>query len=189
MPALVPTSEDHRIYEIVVLLPYPLLQKDEQKVLNDVESLLAEAGGVQVSRDVWGRRGLAYPIEGNTEGVYVVYHYEMAPGKISEVHEALSIMPNVLRHIIVKPPKEYVIVKYSETYEQWLKERESAEETRKREREAELQRKVAERAKRQAKKSGDRAKKVEAETPATPLEKRQITEEIDKLISDEDIAL
>jgi len=177
---------DVRTYECAILYPYPLPQKEEQEILKEVENIFTEAGATQIAKDTWGRRGLAYKIAGYDEGCFVVYHYEMDPAKLKEIDHSLRIAKGVLRHLLIKPPKGYEIVKYSELYEQWLKSRETAEEVKDREKEEKLKRAVVERAKRAA-------KKVEAEKEAVEkvekpvVEEEKITEEIDKLIADEDL--
>lgn len=189
MPTLTSSTEEASIYEIAVLYPNPLPQKEEAALVKEIETIFADAGGRQVSKDVWGQRGLAYPVDGHSEGTFVIYYYEFEPAKLKEMDHALRILPGVLRHMIIKPHKGYVIVKYSEAYEQWLKERESVEDTRKREREADLQRKVADKAKRQVKRVEETKKKDEVvETKETKAaSKEEISKELDKLISADDI--
>jgi small subunit ribosomal protein S6 len=182
MPTLSPTSEDTRIYEFCFLYPI-LTQKEEQDLLKEIEGLLGEGTGKQIAKDNWGRRGLAYPIKGYKEGNIIVYHYELDPSRIDEVDEQLRIMKNVLRHLVVKPPKQYQIVKYSEAYEQWLKDRETQEEVKAREREQKVQEQVARKAKRQAKMTTER-KKAE---PAAPAAGEDLTTKIDELISGDSI--
>lgn len=185
MPVLETTSEDTRIYEFCVLYPYGLTQKEEQEVLKAVEAHIEEAGGKQVAKDAWGRRGLAYPIKGHTEGNYVVYYYEIDPAKLKELDEALRITLNVLRHIVVKPPKGYEIVKFSEHYEEWKKSESDRDEKKRKEREAALERKVAEKAKRQVRRAEEK-KKVE-EQPIAKESKVDISQELEKLISNDDL--
>jgi len=189
MPTI-PTSEEARVYEFCVLYPYPLSQKEEQDLMKEVEGVFDEVGAKQVSKDVWGRRGLAYRIKGHEEGVFVIYHYDMDPAKVAEVDSALRIMRGLVRHMVVKPPKGYEIVKFSENYEEWLKTRKEQEEAKEREREAALARKVAERAKRKVKKVEVEKKEVEKQAAEKPtVKKEEIQEELEKLISDDDLDL
>lgn len=177
---------DVRIYEIAILLPYPMAQKEEQQTIKEVENLFKEAGAREVSKDVWGRRGLAYPIGGHDEGNFIVYHQELDPAKVQEITTALRIVPGVSRHIIVKPPRGYRITRYSEGYEQWLKERESATEKTKREKEEDLEKRIAEKAKRQVKRV-ERAK-TEAPLPEA-VSKEEISKKLDELIADDSIEM
>ncbi len=187
MSTLTPTSEDTRIYECAILYPYPISQKEEQEVLKEVEHVFKDAGALQVAKDLWGRRGLAYQIKGYTEGCFAIYHYDMDPTKIREIDEALRIVPGVLRHLIIKPPKGYEVVNFSEKYEQWLKEREEAEELREEEKEKELTRRITQKAKHQVKRAEE--KKVPPTKEKKALEGNKITEEIEKLISDDELNL
>ncbi|MFA6039588.1 MAG: 30S ribosomal protein S6 [Candidatus Peribacteraceae bacterium] len=183
MPQLVPTSEDTRIYEWCVLYPYPLTQKEEQQLIKEVEGHFEEVGAKLVAKDAWGRRGLAYAVGGFKEGNFTVYYYEMDPAKVKEVDNALRITKGVLRHITVKPPKHYQVVKFSEAYEAWLKDRKTVEEQRASAREEKVQEQIARKAKMKAKATAERKKTVK---PAErPLEEEAITEQIDKLISDD----
>ena len=180
------TEEDTRVYELCILYPSNLSQKEESDLLKEIEKLLEEHGGKQVAKDAWGKRGLAYRIKGHDEGNYIVYHYELDPASIKEIDVSLRITPNLLRHIIVKPPKGYEVTKFSESYETWLKEREGEDERKQREKEEKLAKKVAEKAKRQVK----RAAKKEEEKPTEEkpkADKAKISEELEKLISDDDL--
>lgn len=181
------TETDLRLYEICVLYPSNLNQKEESTLIKEVEGLFEENGGIQVAKDVWGKRGLAYSIKGNDEGNYIVYYYNLPPESLKEIDTSLRIMPNLMRHLIVKPPKDYEIVKYSEVYETWLKERESIEETRKKEKEERLAKRVADKAKRQVK----RAEKTKKDEPSAPKETdtEKLSAELDKIIADDDLDL
>ncbi|MDD3896232.1 MAG: 30S ribosomal protein S6 [Candidatus Peribacteraceae bacterium] len=188
MPELQATSEEQHVYELCVLIPYPLSQKEEQEVMKNVESIVEDAGGRQVAKDVWGRRGLAYKIGGATEGNFIVYHYELDPSAINEIDESLRIAKHVLRHLIVKPPKGYQIVAYSKKYEEWLKESEQEEETRKKDKEEDLRKKMIEKQKRQTTKKPAPVKQPK-EAEKKPASGEMITEEIDKLIADDELEL
>ncbi|MBM3230705.1 30S ribosomal protein S6 [Candidatus Peregrinibacteria bacterium] len=187
MPTLTPVTEEGRIYEFCILYPSDLTQKEESDLIKEIESIIEEVGGKQVAKDSWGKRGLAYTIGGHTEGNFIVYHYEVDPSKVRSVETALSITPKVLRHMIVKPPKGYEVVKYSEKFEMWLKEREKQEERKVREKEEALAKKVADRAKRTVKRT--EVKKQEEKPAAQPTDKKKLSEELEKLISEDTLNL
>ncbi|HCI04309.1 MAG: 30S ribosomal protein S6 [Candidatus Peribacteraceae bacterium] len=179
---------DDRVYECCVLLPFPLSQKEEQDAMKEIEGYFEEAGAKQMAKDSWGRRGLAYPIGDREEGIFVVYHYEMDPSKLKEIDQQMQISTTILRHMLIKPPKGYQITNYSKEYETWLKERKTVSEQKEEEKEEAIKRKVAEKAKRQAKKVAEEKK---ARPPTVPeksaIEEDKLTEELEKLISDDEI--
>lgn len=184
MADLQASSEDVRIYELCVLYPFPLNQKEEQEVLKSIEELLSEADAKTILKDVWGRRGLAYPIKGYREGSFVIYYVEMEPSKLKEIDNQLKIMKGVLRHMMVKPPKKYKIAPMSGRYEEWKQQAKVEGERKAAEKEEKLKKQVLEKAKRQSKK--DAAEKPKAEKPVA---KGDISKKLDQLISDDAIEL
>ncbi len=176
-------DEDARLYEICILYPFPMTQKEESALLKEIDGIFAEANAIPVSKDPWGRRGLAYPIGGYTEGTYVVYYFEMDPSKLAEVDQALKITKGLLRHMIVKPPKNYEIVSYAKRYEEWLEHRHVEEQERENEKAKKLEERVVEKAKRDAKRTEVRAKK--------PAEKKaptgNVDTELDKILSTDNL--
>ncbi len=183
MPTLTPSSEDVRIYEFCILYPYPMGQKEEATLLKEIDGMFAEVGAKEVSRDKWGRRGLAYPIKGSTEGSYLILYVEMDPLKIKELDLALRIHKSILRHLLVIPPKGYQVVQYSGKYEQWMKDRESVEDTRTREKEEKVRDLVAKKAQRKAKMVAAEQKEV----PRAKMAEGDLTQKIDKLVSDDSL--
>lgn len=51
--------------------------------------------------DVWGKRRLAYEINYETEGYYVLFNYEAEPDFPAELDRVLKITDGVIRSIIV----------------------------------------------------------------------------------------
>lgn len=190
MTQLVPSSEDTRIYEVAILYPYPMVQKEEQLLLKDFTRLLEEAGAKEVSRDVWGRRGLAYPIKGSTEATVLILYVDMEPKKLKEFDQQLKITKGVLRHLIVKPPKRYQLVSYAKAFDEWQTYKKTAGERAAQEKEEQLKQKVLEKAKRQTKRATDtRAAAKKSDAPAAPIKGATLDAQLDKLISNDDLNL
>ena len=57
------------------------------------------AEAVEVNED-WGKRKLAYPIEDETEGYYVIYTFESKPDYPAELSRRLNITDGVLRSLV-----------------------------------------------------------------------------------------
>jgi small subunit ribosomal protein S6 len=165
-------DNEPRIYEIAVLYPFPINQKEESELIKGIEEIFAEADAKLVMKDVWGRRGLAYKIGGFSEGTFIIYYYTMDPLKVKDVNQQLRILKGMLRHMIVKPPKNYQMVPYADNLTKWKNQAQDKEDR--------LKKVVIEKAKRAN-------KKEEPEVKATPMTGAAITEELDKLISDKDL--
>ncbi|MBI3336827.1 30S ribosomal protein S6 [Candidatus Peregrinibacteria bacterium] len=174
--------ENGRLYECTVLYPLSLSQKEEQDLRKNIEMFFTEVGGQQVAFDVWGRRGLAYAIGGAHEGNFVVYHYHLDPAHVREVDRQIRILPGVLRHLLIKLPEGYSIVRYSQLFEIWQEEQKTSVVRERITKEEHLKKRVIERAsKRTVSEKPDRSK--------GGLTAQALTKGIEKIISDEDIHL
>lgn len=177
MPVHTPSSEDVRIYECAILYPSPFNQKEENELLKAIEEIFSDAKGTLILKDAWGERGLAYKIGGFDQANVIVYYYEIDPSKIKEIDRQLSILKGVLRHLIVKPVKNYDIAPMAGRLDQWKEQQRIDVETRSREKEEKKLKQVVDKVKRAAPK-----KKVAEEKPM-PTE--SVAEGVDKLISDD----
>ena len=63
---------------------------------------LIEAHSAVESVDVWGNRKLAYPINYETEGYYVLVNYSSEPEFPAELDRVVNITEGVLRSLTVK---------------------------------------------------------------------------------------
>ena len=91
------------IYELA-LLYHPDLEIDLDKVNAKIEKLVTDNGGGIKDQDVWGKRRLAYPINGLEKAIYVFYNIELdGQASISKLESNLNIYDEVLRHLITKP--------------------------------------------------------------------------------------
>ena len=70
--------------------------------IRDRFKTLIEQNATLDSVDEWGKRRLAYPINDETDGYYVLYNFESAPSFIAELDRIYKITDGVLRSIIVR---------------------------------------------------------------------------------------
>lgn len=90
-----------RQYEIVCIFHPELDETALAAALEKVQGWITEAGGTIDKTDVWGRRKLAYPIQKQTEGQYVLMETTMPPALVSTLESKLRIDQNVMRSLIV----------------------------------------------------------------------------------------
>ncbi|MGB2695135.1 MAG: 30S ribosomal protein S6 [Dehalococcoidia bacterium] len=92
-----------RTYELVVILSP---QVADEEIDGAVERLIRrpieDRGGELQEIDLWGRRKLAYPIQKQVEGNYVVTHLRLAPEQTKELERRLQISEEVMRHLLVR---------------------------------------------------------------------------------------
>ena len=63
---------------------------------------LVSANGTLDSVDEWGKRKLAYPINDETEGYYVLMNYSCEPEFPAELDRIAKITDGILRSLIIK---------------------------------------------------------------------------------------
>lgn len=88
-------------YELVVLL-HPDLEIDLDKPMKKLEDIIGKQGGKVTKTDNWGKRKLAYPIQGQDFAVYVYYEVELKPESVAKLDQTLNITDEVIRHLVTK---------------------------------------------------------------------------------------
>lgn len=190
MPSLLnPTSEETRIYEIAVLIAADLTDKEKQETLRTIEGILAERGMQMREKDEWRRMGLAYPIQGKTQGQYIIFYVEGKPAAISDLDRQLKIERGVLRHLIIKLPPNYKVVNWEAHYNAWKEGLVKEEEDIKKEREEVLKKKIIQRATKKTVKEGKGEEEKAEKKEVLEISEKEISEKLGELISDENLNL
>ena len=77
----------------------------EDEVLNGIvkkfEDLITANGGTVEKTDRWGKKRLAYEIEDNQEGLYVLVIFNGSAECVAELDRVMRITEELLRHMIV----------------------------------------------------------------------------------------
>ena len=87
-------------YEAVVI--FSVKNGDDVSALVEKFKALIEANGTLDSVDEWGKRKLAYPINYENEGYYVLYTFESEPEFPAEFERIVNITDDAVRVLIVK---------------------------------------------------------------------------------------
>lgn len=88
-------------YELVYVLNPQIGEEKIEAAKQRIEDLIAEHGEV-VETDVWGQKRLAYEIEDQTEGFYVLVNFKSQADFPKELERVLKISDSVMRYLIVK---------------------------------------------------------------------------------------
>lgn len=88
-------------YEVVMVFS---VAKGEEATTANVEKFKAmiEKEATDVTVDEWGKRRLAYLINDEAEGYYVLVNFTAAPEFPAELDRVLNITDGVLRSMIIK---------------------------------------------------------------------------------------
>lgn len=91
-----------RQYEAMYILRSALDEEATEAAVNRFKTLVEENGGTVERIDRWGKRRLAYEIEKERDGYYVVMWFKGEPGVAKELDRVLKISGDVLRHMILR---------------------------------------------------------------------------------------
>lgn len=104
-----------REYELTVIYDLAVAESGgPDAAVQQVTSLVEARGGKLLKADHWGRRRMAYPINHEIDGDYVVSRIELDPAAVAPLEAALGINERVYRHLVVRadelpvpaPPRE-----------------------------------------------------------------------------------
>ena len=91
-----------KAYELLFFLNPSLDEESRLAAMKRVDVTITEQGGVIDNVDEWGKRKLAFEIDGLAEGDYILIDFHTEPAAIAELDRVLHIMDSVVRYMIVR---------------------------------------------------------------------------------------
>jgi small subunit ribosomal protein S6 len=89
-----------RNYELLVVIQPDLEEAAITDVNTKIEGWISEAGGKVEKTDNWGKRRLAYEINKQRDGIYILYKLTMPPTYTTELERRLRFLEPVMRHMV-----------------------------------------------------------------------------------------
>jgi len=89
-----------RNYELVCIFHADLDENALKELVEKIGSWVSDLGGKVEKIDAWGRRRLAYRINKQREGQYVLFNLSLAPAATTELEHNLRFQESVIRHLI-----------------------------------------------------------------------------------------
>ncbi|NMB46929.1 MAG: 30S ribosomal protein S6 [Firmicutes bacterium] len=91
-----------RPYEMMLVLQPVLEEEATDALLERLTGVITNEGGSVENLDRWGKRRLAYEINGFTEGFYVVMDFQAEPATASELERIVKLADGVIRHLLIR---------------------------------------------------------------------------------------
>lgn len=91
-----------KAYELLFFVAPSIDEETRVAVMKRIETTIAEGNGTVDNVDNWGKRKLAYEINGLTDGDYTLLDFHADPANVAELDRVLRINDAVVRHMIVK---------------------------------------------------------------------------------------
>ena len=90
-----------RDYELVFIVHPELDETALTAVIDKVKGWIVDAGGTITKVDLWGRRRLAYAIQKQREGQYVLIDAQIAPSFSAELDRNMRFLEPVMRFMLL----------------------------------------------------------------------------------------
>ena len=91
-----------KAYELLFFVAPTLDEETRAAAMKRIETAITDGNGVIDKVDFWGKRKLAFEVNGLTEGDYTLVDFHADPANIAELDRVLRINDNVERHMIVR---------------------------------------------------------------------------------------
>jgi small subunit ribosomal protein S6 len=91
-----------RSYELMLLIRPTLDEQAAAQVAQKVVEQIHSHNGEVAAVDVWGRRKLAYPIDNQLEGTYILLKPTVEPTVLKDIEFNLKLDEDILRYMLVK---------------------------------------------------------------------------------------
>jgi small subunit ribosomal protein S6 len=91
-----------KAYEVMLLIDPSLDEEAYAAVVEKASGVITGLNGVVDSSEDWGKRRLAYEVNGLADGAYTVTHFHANPEAVAELDRVLHITDPVVRFMIVR---------------------------------------------------------------------------------------
>jgi small subunit ribosomal protein S6 len=85
----------------MLILPPDADESVVSGAVDRITRIVSEGGGTVGNVDRWGRRRLAFEIERQSEGYYIVVQFTAEPARITELERSLQLADEVLRFKVI----------------------------------------------------------------------------------------
>ena len=93
------------LYENVFIARQDISGAQVDQLADSFTQLIAEQGGQVKKREYWGLRNLAYRMNKNRKGHYILFNIEAPPAAIAELERTMQINEDVLRYLTLRIEK------------------------------------------------------------------------------------
>ena len=95
-------------YETVFILNPALSEEQVEKAVDKYEKFLKSNGAKIVSKEIWGLKKLAYPIQNKKSGFYHLFEFEIEGVEIAPFELEFRRDDSIMRYLTVKLDKHAV---------------------------------------------------------------------------------
>lgn len=91
-----------RNYELVFIAHPELDEKAFKEMCDRIKSWINDFGGTIEREDHWGKRRMAYQINKQRDGHYMMYGMQMEPEKVPDLEHNMRMLESVMRFMTIR---------------------------------------------------------------------------------------
>lgn len=95
-----------RKYECMTILDPALGEEQLNGLVERLSAIVTDAGGAVEKADHWGKRRLAYTIDGKDEGYYVLFEFQADHAATQELERVMKITDGVVRYLLLRKDED-----------------------------------------------------------------------------------
>ncbi len=90
------------LYESTFVVRQDAPRSDVNKLIEDFSNIVKQQGGTVVKNEYWGLRNLAYKINKNRKGHYVMLALNASHEAVKELERNIGLHEDIIRHLTVR---------------------------------------------------------------------------------------
>ncbi len=94
------------IYENIIIINASLSDEEIEAASGKIKDLITSSGGEILKVDVWGRRKLAYEIEKQNKGFYLLLFFKSPSSAIRKLEDYYKVFDPVVKYMVLRLPKK-----------------------------------------------------------------------------------
>jgi len=91
-----------RIYEELFIVRTATPEEEVDALIDQLKGVIASSGGTLDKTEKWGSRKLAYRVDKQSEGSYILLQFSAEPQTVREMERRLRVSDSVLKFITVR---------------------------------------------------------------------------------------
>ncbi len=96
------------IYENVVIINPSLSEEELKEAIDKISEQIIKAGGEILKVDNWGKKKLAYELNKQKMGYYVIILFKSRPAFIKELEYFYKVFEPAVKYMIIKLTKKHI---------------------------------------------------------------------------------
>jgi len=93
-------------YEKVLILNPTLEDSAAEEIVGKIKDVILKQGGEIIKVDNWGRRKLAYELNKQQKGNYILMHFKAPSATVLEIEKYCRLVDTILKFMVLKLTKK-----------------------------------------------------------------------------------